>query len=477
MQQDHLDTPLPQAASAGAQCEVLFEAFAGKFGTIQLGRLLKGNDAGRLVALRKLTGKPSAELASATDLARSIVHPRLAKVLGIIRDGDGWYVASEYIAGVTLFELEQAVRARGISLDTAVAVRIMIDTLKAADEAQRLLADTAHVHGVRCVYPESIWIAEFGEVFVAELLVAPLLADATSDPDGWDNDDFGLPAAAADVRGAVIELIGLLGGDATLADSVAPDLSGLPAELSSILLTAMALGGAKGFETPGQFGDALSGLSRGLIATEQQVSEELQQLMGFALKRRRHKLEMLERLSEQPSEEDATKFFRVAVTADQHDTARPPPSPASDAERQVQEVLGQLPKFRLSDPADQPTALAHEPTPPAADGSSPPPSNPISAVWQQARALIGAPARRQSPRPALDAAQQRPSSNEEPTSPRSAVPGKMTQEAASSGPGLASADTLMLLLVIALTLSAAARWLWVNRSSPALPHVSSPSSR
>ncbi|MET0790870.1 MAG: hypothetical protein ABW061_05065, partial [Polyangiaceae bacterium] len=92
-----------EAPRADPQCEALFKLFDGAQGTVELGRLLKGNDTGRLVTLRRLSGAPSPDLASATDLARSVAHPRLSKVLGIIAGRGGWYVASEHIPGVTLF--------------------------------------------------------------------------------------------------------------------------------------------------------------------------------------------------------------------------------------------------------------------------------------------------------------------------------------------------------------------------------------
>jgi hypothetical protein len=79
---------------AGPKCEVLFEIFSAELGPVHLGRMLSGNDAGRLVTLRRLPAPPWPELAAATDLARSVAHPKLAKTLGVQRAGDTWYVAS-----------------------------------------------------------------------------------------------------------------------------------------------------------------------------------------------------------------------------------------------------------------------------------------------------------------------------------------------------------------------------------------------
>src|SRR4051812_45087759 len=97
----------PPLVDANAQCEVLFDLSPG-VGSAQLGRLLKGHDAGRLVSLRNIQAALVPELSPRVDLARSIAHPSLVKLLGIVRAGDKFYLASEYIPGVTLAELSRA---------------------------------------------------------------------------------------------------------------------------------------------------------------------------------------------------------------------------------------------------------------------------------------------------------------------------------------------------------------------------------
>src|SRR3954468_18845471 len=78
--------PLARVAQREAQTDVLFEMFNGALGSVHLARLLKGNDAGRLVTLRKLPAACPEELTVAADLARSVAHPKLIKVLGIIEE-------------------------------------------------------------------------------------------------------------------------------------------------------------------------------------------------------------------------------------------------------------------------------------------------------------------------------------------------------------------------------------------------------
>jgi len=306
---------------AEPQCDVLFEVFSGSLGSVHLGRLLKGHDAGRLVALRKLAGAPSAELASAADLGRSIAHPKLAKVLGVIRERDAAYIASEYISGVTLFELGRAVVGRNPPVEPAVAVRIILDALKAGHAAQRLLKEAMGMRSVRCLYPECIWIADFGETFLSEVLVAPLLAPKEA---------VEASAAAADVRSAALELMRLACGALAADDPLTTDLSSLPEELQEVLARALGDHGVSGFASLEEFITALGQLDPSLIASEDQVGLELRRFMATVLNVRRQKLDMLERGSAQTDEEDEgdeTKFFRAAVVkTESRDTTRPPPS-------------------------------------------------------------------------------------------------------------------------------------------------------
>ena len=309
------------------QSDVLFEMFNGALGGIHLGRLLKGHDAGRLVTLRKLRGAISTELAVATDLARSIAHPKLVKVLGMVSEPDATYLASEHIFGVTLFELGRTASNRQLAVLPNVAVRIVLDALLAADAAQRLLTETLGSHPVRIIDPECVWIADFGETFVAEVLLAPLLAQASKSTT-WHAE---LDVGAADVRVAALELVRMTCAGLSADDPLHTDLSALPDELQAVLTQALGHGSMVGYADPRAFSDALLDLDESLVATEEQVGQELRRLMGTVLNVRRQKLDMLERNAVPDySEEqgDETKFFRHAAKTEQRDTTRPPPEPA-----------------------------------------------------------------------------------------------------------------------------------------------------
>ncbi len=313
-------TPIPRES----QSDVLFEMFNGSLGSVHLARLLRGHDAGRLVTLRKLPSTHSEELTAAADLARSVAHPKLAKVLGVIEEQNARYLASEHISGVTLFELGRTASNRQVPVEPSVAVRIISDALNAAEVARVLLTKTLRAPVARVLYPECVWIADYGETFLAEVLVAPLLVRKPID--GADTSEAAI--LAEDVRVAALELTRLVCAGLSPDDPADTDLSHLPSELQEVLTTALGHG-SLGYRTPQAFLSALSALSDGLIASEEQVAEELQRLMGTVLNVRRQKLNMLERVASAEQTEDhsdETRFFRVAVKTEQRVTARPPPS-------------------------------------------------------------------------------------------------------------------------------------------------------
>jgi hypothetical protein len=359
-----------RAGLATPQCEVLFELFQGDAGTVHLGRLLRGHDAGRIVALRALASEPSTELSSAVDVSRSIAHPRLTKVLGIVRGQDTWYLASEFIPGVTLFELGQTVARRGTQLKAAVAARIALDALKAAREAQRVLLATAQLEGVRCLFPESIWIAEYGEVFVSEVLVAPLLHVGVG--------SASLEGAATDAAAAAAALAQLVRAGSTEARAGAR----LPAELGRVLAAATRRDGVGGFDTVDEFIEALSELDEASIASEEEVGAETLRVIGVASEWRRQRLEMLQRGPGQsePAEAEATRVFRVAPRNGRVDNAR--------VLEEATVVFGRAPA--AAEPP-RPTTLD---TPKLDTGDS---NSTISAVWREARAVMDSPRRKARP--------------------------------------------------------------------------------
>ncbi|HYQ26158.1 MAG TPA: hypothetical protein VER04_03040, partial [Polyangiaceae bacterium] len=132
------------------RCVALFELFRGGAGPVQLGRLHDGKQAPRLVALRRLANLPTRELESAASRAQHVIHPRLAKVLGTYQHEDAWYIASEFVSGVTLFELGQAAVRQRNPVAAPVAVRIVLDALRVTAEAAQLIEESTI--SARCLY-------------------------------------------------------------------------------------------------------------------------------------------------------------------------------------------------------------------------------------------------------------------------------------------------------------------------------------
>ena len=313
-------TPESTSAPLGSPCETLFELFSSAHGCASVGRMLKGVDIGRFVLLREARVDLSPQALAAIDVSRSLAHPRFAKLLGAIRTEDCHYVASEYIPGMSLFELTLAIRKSNTSISTAVAVQLICDTLKCAVSAQKSLRSTASVDYVRCIFPDTVWIAEFGDVLLTEVGVAPHLVRAVEESSEI--------AAAKDLMAAAVELFHLASGRIITAETTQKLGEYLPAPLAEVLERAMGVKGKAPFEALDQFIAALSALPAEFSATDAQVCAEIARVAGPAMELRRRKLALFERgaASSQSEEEDSTKFYRTASPEKRDsNTTRPPP--------------------------------------------------------------------------------------------------------------------------------------------------------
>jgi hypothetical protein len=392
-----ITSPVTAPAPAPVTCAPLFELFRGGAGPVQLGRLHGGRDAPRLVSLRRLANLPTRELESAANRAQEVSHPRLAKLLGTYQHEDAWYIASEYISGVTLFELGQtAVRQRN-PVAPPVAARIVLDALRVTAEAAQLIEESTV--SARCLYPESLWISDLGELFVAELLVAPVLARITTGA-SYVAVTAGMSAPAADVRAAAVELARLACGRLMNGNPASWQTRELPDELSELLARAVA--GSPGVETPAAFAHALSALSPHLIAEREDVRAEVERLMGPERLRRR---EQLETLQEQAAAPETTEVFRAARAPavpnfDRAPATKSPPSVPPDLAAARRARASTLPPPKPAGTGSRPTnptptIPAAPPTPaPAVDSTD----SPISGVWREASAKMGVPGRRIRPR-------------------------------------------------------------------------------
>ncbi len=255
-----------------APCELLLKLFSDARGDAHLGRLLRGDDAGRFVLLRELTSAAEEPPASDVDLARSIAHPKLLKVLGFVRTAGKSYLASEYVPGVALLELRAAVRKTGTPLRAAVAARIVRDALAASAIAHDLLRDAAGIDAASAFQPDAIWIAEFGET----LLVPTASSELTAGSNG---------AAPADTAaGMLLELGTALSPTQVLTEGLDAHL---PAALASALSASLSQAARSRNEGEAALLEALSNLPPQLLANEEQVKQELVRFVSPALQLRR----------------------------------------------------------------------------------------------------------------------------------------------------------------------------------------------
>jgi serine/threonine protein kinase len=334
--------------------------------------MLKGTEAGRLVALREISRSPEG-LAPAIDVARSLAHPQIAKVLGFVHTDANTYVASEYVPGVSLFELGAAVRKQGTQLKAATAVRIVRDALTSVATAQRLLQQTATVGYTRSFFADAIWIAEYGEVLVAEVGIAQLLSDMR--PSRTETE-----AIARDILTAGVELFQLLSGQLMTVDATAKLAEYFPAPLSALLDRALKT--PESFDGPAGFAAAMTELPQTLLGSEQQVADEVRRIMRPTLETRRHTLSALQQSSVEVTDEESTQFFRASGTIESttRDTARPPPDLSSSP---VQEHSGLRPsQGASSEEQDEPTTMFRSNLPPMPVFAAPEPAPAEPSAWQ-----------------------------------------------------------------------------------------------
>ncbi len=345
--------PALLSPTQNARCEVLFELFEGELGRVQLGRMLSGNDSGRLVNLRQLSGAPSAELTRAVDFARTISSPRLKKTLGTLRVDGTWYVASEYLSGVALSELTHTLAEHGEKVELAVAICITLDVVSATIAARDLIAGSSSAARARCLHSESVWLADFGETFLGEVPASSTLAEETGSYSGLN---ALTSAEAEDVRSAGHLLLELASGSLGAAAFEDPEL---PAEVRVLVARATRRAGAPPFDSLHAFAEALGSLDAHLIATDQEVSAELKRLMGSQLEIRRQKVAMTERAAlGEIGEQDETKFFRAVSAPVQRETARPPADPARGP---LAEAHSNTHRIAQRSEPDQPTTIFHRP--------------------------------------------------------------------------------------------------------------------
>lgn len=349
-------------------CVVLGELFSSPRGNVCVGRLIQD---GRLALLREVPTPTPSALEQAVESARGVTHPMLLKVLGLATDGHRRFIASEYIPGVSLLELNAAIRRRQRGMDAAAAVRLMLGALARVADARELLAARGEPP-VRLLHGDCVWIAEFGETMLAEALVSSRLRRAPSPP-------LGAEVEIEDVQAAAVELFQLTSARLMTGDIGAAARRHLPTALARIIEAAFVWDPSSDLDTARGFARALRSLPAALVGSDQSVVDELKRLVPDLLEERQRKLASREIAARDL--EGPTRVYSVADAVRAQEEA-------DESEEETASLPGQLPATAMK-PVEQQAALP-----------DPSPSTPQKLPASAAPALA---ARKRSPALALPA--------------------------------------------------------------------------
>jgi len=299
------------------ECQVLFELFGSPRGKVSLGRLNTGKEAGRVVMLREIPERALQQATPAFDLARDLTHPSVLKLLGVVTDRTHRYVASEYVPGISLFELVARARARQQGMEVSAAVRVMIDALRAIASARSLLVE-AGAEPVRLLNSDCIWLVDYGETLLSEVGVSASMLGGASQ----QTPDTASEVEAREMMAAAVELYQLASGRLMTGDLSRTAKLHLPAPLAKLLEAVFSLDPSSGIAGVGALSDALSALPPVLVGSEQLVASELQRLSGDLLDERRRKLAAFHSVAGSDTE-GATRVF-VGVRPEDEEAAEEP---------------------------------------------------------------------------------------------------------------------------------------------------------
>lgn len=167
-------------ADRGFSCDFLKEIDKGPLGSVWLGRIARGQETGRLVTVRRvaiadLSAVERDAIKAAAHLSTTLVHPSLVKALRAYEQEGELLVVGEHIDGAPLAVLRRLAVDTEQPLPPDVAVRIVLDILRASVGARAQLAVGRQR---RLVYAEGALVACFGETLLGDVGVLSELAAA-----------------------------------------------------------------------------------------------------------------------------------------------------------------------------------------------------------------------------------------------------------------------------------------------------------
>lgn len=293
------------------ECRVLFELFSTPRGKVSIGRVNSGEHAGRIVLLREVQASMLSVIAGAIEVTRGFTHPQLLKLVGVFSDGERSYVASEYLPGVSLFELLARVRARQTALELGAAVHVAAEALRLIERAGALLREAGKPR-VRLFYADCLWIADYGETLLSEAGVSAHLAGGRSGTDV----DQGAQAVERDAMTIAVELVQLATARLMTGDLARGIREHLPMPLADALEDVLVSGGADVADPVTRLSQALRALPPNLRGSEAMLGSELGRIARDLLEERRLKLFELQ-ISAGPDSADVTRIYGAGAALDE----------------------------------------------------------------------------------------------------------------------------------------------------------------
>lgn len=300
-------------------CVPLQELFDGPLGSASIGRLSAGAETGRDVFLRRIVHQSADELAFEVQAASLVKHPNVLKVLGLAVQEQRYgslFLVSEFLVGASVMQVAEVARLRGRPLDASVCVRIVHDALVAAADARQILRETSQWFVRRTLFPDTIWVAEFGGTLLSEAGVSQLLEQSYDETPGSSSSPD-IPGDADVVAARKI------------AQLLLSDREGkwtLPANHAGLAAILGASAEVDSFRDPREMAHALAALPDGFMAPEEEVGSAVQSLMWSELVRQRNQLGLRSDSKPVAAGDDATQVFSPGdmVERTERPTLRPP---------------------------------------------------------------------------------------------------------------------------------------------------------
>jgi serine/threonine-protein kinase len=263
-------------------------------------------------------------------LAARIHHPNVVPIVDVGDDGGRLYLVMDYVEGTAASKLVNAANKAGGPMPPAVAIRIVLDTLRGLHSAHQLTGDDGELLGLvhRDVTPHNILVGVDGVARLTDFGVARAEARLYQtqgaelkgkvqymSPEQLMSGDID---RRADVFAAGVVLWELLAGARLFAEDspqrvfynvlyapippVTDFAVNVPSTVARVCAKALERDTRARWATAEELADALeeAATERGLVATHKMVASTLESLLGRELADRRERTRVLARAPIEP---------------------------------------------------------------------------------------------------------------------------------------------------------------------------------